>query len=425
MIDDPNIQVVTDRYTQAWNQQPDAEALQFMRQRSYAVDVIEPSLPIAGIDSSDNILLQIPDLPGAGVAGYAFTLVVSDPNGQPRMVRERAVEHYDDPHRHEDLLIEILYEIPTQEERRILSYADYQWRTLMSGPSGRIPYLDEYPLFKLRIAAARARDLTERRATRIFLNQDDVRVSILLKDGRLSSQNCSTRYTDDLARLFVRRNVRWVGVVKQGSALWEVLRPYHRALSKSRCGRPYWAQIPPQLVWQAYANDEQSQPKTLLLGARESQSLGGVGGLWVLYAPAPGVFYVLEFNVYDMEVFRPLVESGAPLQRADASCNRPLPLHVVRERSDGTYDGALTAASARDFEVLVTPTVAEIHHYATVSSLTLNYPIVLADAHNRCKITRERKERKNWELKAEFMRRGYHPVDFAEFEEDPHKLFER
>src|SRR5207249_3988251 len=157
------------------------------------------------------------------------------------------------------------------------------------------------PLFKLRIAAARARDLTEKRAMRIFLNQDKVHVNIMLRDGRLASQHCSTRYTDDLARLFVRRGVRWIGVVKQGSTLWMVLYPYHRKLSALRRGEPYWAQIPPQLVWQAYASDEQSQPKTLLLGARESQSLGGVGGLWVLYSPSPKMFYVLEYNVYDME----------------------------------------------------------------------------------------------------------------------------
>jgi hypothetical protein len=423
MTEDPNIDVVADRIMQAQNQPPDNQALDFMKQRVYPVEIVEPPHPIAGIDSSDNILLQIPDLPGAGVAGYSFSLVISDPSGQLRQVRERAVELSDDPLHYEELLIEILYELPSTREQYLLSIADYQWRTLISAPTGQIPYLENPPLFKLRLAAARARDYTEKRATRIFLNQDTGQVKILLRDGRLGSQNCSTRYTDDLARLFVRRGIRWVGVVKQGSLLWNKLVPYHKELSSLREGKAYWAQIAPQLIWETYAFNGQWEPKTIMLGARENKSLGGVGGLWVLYSPGPTTHYVLEFNVYDMEAFRPLVETGAPLVDSHATSERIL--YVVRPNRNGTYEGTLGSATAQDFEQLVAPVVAELHYFATLSRISLNYPIPLADAHNRCKITADRKERKNAELIQEFVRRGFHPVSFAEFNEDPHKLFEQ
>lgn len=423
LADDPNIDLVADRIVEAQNQPLDTQALDYMRQRVYSVDQIEPSIPIAAIDSSDNILLQVPDLPGAGVAGYSFYLVVEDPSGKLRNARARTVEVSSDTFHQEELLIEILYELPTPKEQHLLSIADYQWRTLMSAPTGQVPYLENPPTFKLRLAAARARDLTEKRATRIFLNQDTVQVKTLLRDGRLSSQNCSTRYTDDLARLFVRRGIHWVGFIKQGSLLWNTLHPYHLELSKLCRGEPYWAQIAPQLIWATYAQNDQWEPKTILLGAHESKSLGGVGGLWILYSPGPSIHYVLEFNVYDMEAFRPLVESGAPLVDFHADSHRTL--YVVRKGREETYEGTLTRATSLDFEQLVAPTVAEIHHYATLSHLSLNYPLPLADAHNRCKITTERKKRKNAELIQKFVQRGIHLVSFAEFSEDPHKLFER
>lgn len=425
MEDDPNVQALANRLTRVQDKIADKPSVEYMRQRMHAVDRTELTTPIAGIDSSDNILLQIPDLPGAGVAGYSFSLVVSEPDGAEHMWREASVERSNDPYNHEDLLIEILYELPTPEEWRIQSIADYQWRTLMSAPTGRVPYLDDHPMFKLRLAAARARDLTEKRATRIFLNQDTARVNTLLRDGRLSSQNCSTRYTDDLARLFVRRGIHWVGVIKQGSLLWTVLYPYHQELSRLNGRQPYWAEIAPELIWATYANSQQTQPKTLLLGAHESQALGGVGGLWVLYSPSPATYYILEFNVYDMEAFRPLVDSGVPLQMVRAPENAGSPLYVVRQDTEGQYQGSQLRVTPRDLEDLVAPVVSEIHHYATVTSVSPNYPIALADAHNRCKITRERKERRNRDLIQALIERGYHPVDFAEFTDDPHKLFER
>ena len=60
--------------------------------------------------------------------------------------------------------------------------------------------------------------------------------------------------------------------------------------------------------------------------------------------------------------------------------------------------------------------------YQALSRLPRNSnPIRL---HNRCKITRDRKDRLNAQLISELQRQGYHPVDFETWSEDPHKIFE-
>ena len=78
-----------------------------------------------------------------------------------------------------------------------------------------------------------------------------------------------------------------------------------------------------------------------------------------------------------------------------------------------------------DIERLIAPTVGEIHYLAQACFISPGYPIVLADAHNRCKITRDRKDRLNAQLISELQRQGYHPVDFETWSQDPHKIHEQ
>jgi NurA-like 5'-3' nuclease len=132
----------------------------------------------------------------------------------------------------------------------------------------------------------------------------------------------------------------------------------------------------------------------------------------------------LEFNVYDLFEFRPLVESGMPLEIYNQRMKGWEKTYVAQEE-DGIYIGTQTCIVDADIEKLITPIVDEIHFLSIASFISPGYPIVLADAHNRCKITRDRKDRLNAQLIGELQRQGYHPVDFETWSEDPHKIYER
>lgn len=235
--DDPNTHTIALRMRDGRESPVDDGILQWMLARSSTVRAVEPSFNVAGIDSSDNLLLSIPGQPGAGVAGYSFGLSICGPDGKERAWQDRSVER-ESERAPENLEIALVYNIPTRQERRLLSMADYQFRSLTTVAGGKSPYEDTEnpPEFKLRLAAARSREITERRAVRTFLNQQGVQAPLFLKDGRLSSQSCSTRYMDDLGRLAARRGVRLVGVVKQGTRLWDELYPYHLEISRHHGG---------------------------------------------------------------------------------------------------------------------------------------------------------------------------------------------
>ncbi|MCB9420768.1 MAG: hypothetical protein H6667_13255 [Ardenticatenaceae bacterium] len=418
-----NLSVITSKLAELQDRPPDTTILTEMLNSSELVTGKRPNGLIGGIDSSDNLLLNIPDHPGAAIAGYSFSLVISDAEGQLHFVQERMAEkgsqEYSEP-----LEIALVYSNPLPDEQRILHIADYQLRNLINTPSVKSPYdLDEIPPeFKVRFVAARHRETTERRAVRTSLFHSELEFRLLLKDGRHSSQNVSTRYSDDIGRRAVEQNVRYVGVVKQGTLLWSILYPYHKALFGVRKSA-YWTLISPSIILQAYTSN-QADSKTIRLGAQENQSLGGIGGAWILYGNGPRNFYVLEFNVYDLAEFHPLVESGEPLEHYNKRVHGWQKTYVTNMGND-EFIGTQMLVSDEDIEYLINPTVGEIHYLANTSFISPGYPIVLADAHNRCKITGDRKDRLNAELITELQKQGYHPVDFETWSEDPHKIFER
>jgi hypothetical protein len=420
---DHNISVVTKKLAELKERPPDETILGEMIGSSELVSIKHPDGLAGGIDSSDNLLLNIPDHPGAAVAGYSFSLVISESDGQVRYVQERMAER-EDVEYIEPLEIALVYSSPLPSEKRVLHIADYQLRVLINTPSSRSPYDFEetLPEFKIRLVAARYRETIERRAVRTSFFQPELPFQLLLKDGRHSSQNVSTRYTDDVGRRAVERGVRYVGVVKQGTLLWSLLYPYHRAIVKAR-NTPYWTLIPPALILRAYSTN-QVEPKTIRLGAQENQSLGGIGGAWVLYGNGPRCFYILEFNVYDLAEYRPLVEKGMPLEIYNHQVHGWGKTFVVKEQNDN-YIGTQTCVTEEDIEKLIAPTVGEIDYLAQACFISPGYPIVLADAHNRCKITRDRKDQINAQLINELQRQGYHPVDFETWSEDPHKIYEQ
>lgn len=417
-----NVDVIAKKLAELRERPPDQLILGDMLHRSASVITKRPNGLVAGVDSSDNLLLNIPDHPGAAIAGYSFSLVISNPDGQLRFVQERMAEK-SPPEYSEPLEIALVYSNPLLEEQRKLHIADYQLRVLINTPSIRSPYdFDEVlPEFKIRLVAARQRETTERRAVRTSLFQSELQFDLLLKDGRHSSQNVSTRYSDDIGRRAVEQNVRYVGVIKQGTLLWSLLYPYHKAMFE-KLRTAYWTLISPALILQAYSSN-QADSKTIRLGAQENQSLGGIGGAWILYGNGPRNFYVLEFNVYDLVEFRPLVESGMPLEYFNKQKRGWEKTYVAQETKDG-FIGTQTLIRSEDVENLIIPTVGEIHYLAQVSFVSPGYPIVLADAHNRCKISGDRKDRLNERLIAELHKQGFHPVDFETWSADPHKIFE-
>jgi hypothetical protein len=418
-----NISVIASKLADLQKLPPDETIFKNMLNASELVITRQPQGLVGGIDSSDNLLLNIPDHPGASIAGYSFSLVISDPDGHLHFVQERMAEKGPQEYS-ESLEIALVYGSPIPDQQFKLHIADYQLRTLINTPSARSPYDfgENIPEFKVRLVAARHRETTERRAVRTSLYHSELEFRLLLKDGRHSSQNVSTRYTDDIGRKAVEQNVRYVGVVKQGTLLWSILYPYHKAIFNSKKSA-YWTLIPPDLIFQAY-NSNQADSKTIRLGAQENQSLGGIGGAWVLYGNGPRNFYILEFNVYDLAEFRPLVESGMPLEYFNKSEHKWSKTYVAQKDND-KFIGTQTLIKPEDIEKLIIPTVGEIHHLTEVSFISPGYPIVLADAHNRCKITGDRKDRLNAELIIDLQKQGIHPVDFETWNEDPHKIFER
>lgn len=422
-IDSTNISTIAQKLANIENAAVDSEAFSQMLDYAELVAPKRPERLVAGIDSSDNLLLNIPNHPGAAIAGYSFSLVVTDPDGILRFVSDRMFENASQEYS-EPLEISLIYSNPVPVEGRKLHIADYQLRTIINTPSSRSPYnLDELlPEFKVRMVAARHRETTERKAIRTSLFQSELDYELLLKDGRHSSQNVSPRYSDDVGRRAIERKVRYVGVVKQGTLLWTILFPYHTQLFQKK-GGAYWAIIAPSLILQAYSST-QADNKTLRLGASENQSLGGIGGAWILYGNSYRSFYILEFNIYDLIEFKALVKTGMPL---DIYMKRKYGRDktYVAAKYDQEIFGTQRLITQQDLEELVIPTISEIHYLTQISQLSPGYPIVLADAHHRCKITSERKKRLNSELIVELQKQGLHPVDFETWSEDPHKVFER
>jgi hypothetical protein len=427
---DQTVAVLAQKFSQLENRPIEQVILDGMLSNIEPVSVVEPSGLVAGIDSSDNLLLNIPEHPGAAVAGYSFALVVSEPNGEMRFVQERTAERTDTAHI-EPLEIALVYNLPFSEEQKLLRITEYQLRTLIHTPSSRSPYNFEevLPELRVRLLAARHRETTERKAVRTALFQKSLLDShlplkLLLKDGRHSSQNVSTRFTDDVGRKAVERGVRYVGVVKQGTHLWTLLYPYHKAIYRLRQS-PYWTLVPPEMILRAYTS-EQVEPKTIRLGAQENHCLGGIGGTWVMYGNSSRVFYILEFNVYDLVEYRPLVKKGTPLEYYNRKEYRwHQGTFVAAKNREGAFIGTQTRIAQEDMESLIAPTVNEIHYLAQASFISPGYPITLADAHNRCKITKDRKDQINNRLIIELQRRGFHPVDFETWSADPHKIYER
>jgi hypothetical protein len=178
------------------------------------------------------------------------------------------------------------------------------------------------------------------------------------------------------------------------------------------------------LILQAYTSN-QPEAKTIRLGAQENQSLGGIGGAWILYGNGPRTFYVLEFNVYDLAEYRPLIEQGIPLEYYNQKMHGWKKTFVAAQGQNGYFVGTQTRITDEDVEKLIAPTVSEVHYLTEACFISPGYPIVLADAHNRCKITRDRKDRLNAQLISELQQWGYHPVDFETWSEDPHKTYEQ
>lgn len=423
-----NITTIAEQFAEIEKQDPDESLLQEFAQGLQPVEAQKPMGYIGGIDSSDNLLLNIPQHPGAAIAGYSFCLVIANADGDKQFQRIRLAEHEDDTYL-EELEIALVYNVPSRQAQRKLRIAEYQLRTLFPLPRTESPYRIEDPLpeLKVRLLAARQREMTERQAMMTALHQRKLvsgvsRMDLILKDGRLSSQNVQPQFMDEIGRSAVERGVRLVGVIKQGSSLWSQVYPYHRELFRIQQG-PYWTIVPPKLIWDTY-DLGQYEPKTLMLGNQENRSLGGIGGLWVMYGSRNGTFHILEFNVYDLERYRPLVENCMPLNLYNSHVrgwNKGT--FVVEMLQNGGIRGTQLDVTDRDIAELIIPTINQLH-YLTENSRSPGYPSVLADAHYECKITSERKSRINNELISQMSRMGFETAEFDIWNADPHKMFE-
>ena len=113
---DHNLLVVARKLSELRERPTNESTLQGMVDSSELVSAQRPRGLAGGIDSSDNLLLNIPDHPGAAIAGYSYSLVVSEPTGQVRYVQERMVER-ERPQLIEPLEIALVYSSPLPDAR--------------------------------------------------------------------------------------------------------------------------------------------------------------------------------------------------------------------------------------------------------------------------------------------------------------------
>lgn len=105
-----NISVITSKLADLENLSPDETILKSMLDQSELILARQPLGLVGGIDSSDNLLLNIPDHPGAAIAGYSFSLIISDPDGKLRYVQDRMAEKAP-PEHSEPLEISLIYRV--------------------------------------------------------------------------------------------------------------------------------------------------------------------------------------------------------------------------------------------------------------------------------------------------------------------------
>lgn len=356
-----------------------------------------------GLDSSDQDVLCFDSV--SGVVAYRNGLVLVDNHNE--------VTHYSISEIH---VISVLPTLPIESGLRLKLAID-QVRRLKTGYRPSYSSLEKpWPLMRPRLVGAAEREIEDYGNTRLFLNSVYARPGLLfMKDGRLNAQSFpGPRAYDLLYRCMAARFVRGVGIAKSGKVL-EVVRPYARAIRKEVGDQPFAFPILEEHLETAYTGPR-SRPglrKTLRHGS-SSQAVGGVGAVRFALSILGNELCLVEFNLYDLEHFRPLVISGRSLEQWAHETFEP------EKKAIYSWD-VLRFVTERDWEQLFVPTLEEIVYAAYTDTEIGLYPRALANVHNRVKLRQADVESTRRQLIVELGWQGVSPDMIPVTVEDPHK----
>lgn len=356
-----------------------------------------------GLDSSDQDVLCLDSV--SGVVAYRNGLVLVDSYNE---VTHCSISE-----------IQVISVLPTlrMESRLRLKLAIDQMRRLRTGYRASYSPLEKpWPLMRPRLVGAAEREIEDYGNTSLFLNSIYACPGLLfMKDGRLNAQSFpGPRAYDLLYRRMTARLVRGIGIAKSGKVL-EVVRPYARAVRKQVGGQPFAFPVLQEHLETAYTGPRSSPGlrKTLRHGA-SSQAVGGVGAVRFALSISGDELCLVEFNLYDLEHFRPLVTSGHSLEQWAQHIFGP------EKRAIHSWD-ILSFVTERDWEQLFMPTLEEVVYAAYTQTEIGLYPRALANVHNRVKLRRADLEATRRQLIVELGWQGVSPDMIPETLEDPHK----
>lgn len=354
-----------------------------------------------GLDSSDQDVMCFDGV--SGIVAYRNGLVLTDSNNQ--------VTH------HSISGIRVLPVLPTVPMPSVLSLklANEQYRRLRTGFRPYFSSLQkQIPMMQPRLVAAAEREIEDYCNTRTFLNSVHCHPTMLfMRDGRLNAHTFpGPRAFDQLYRLMTVRGVRGVGIAKSANTL-DVMRPYAKTIRKRVGDAPFAIPVLKEHMELAHPGSDSAFKKTLRHGS-SNQAYGGVGAVRFALSISGDELCLVEFNLYDLEYFNPLVHTGHSLEQ--------WAYETFGEKNKAIFSwDILQFVTECDWERLFIPTLEEIVYAAYTDTEIALYPRALANVHNRVKLRYADIEptRRQWIV--ELGRQNISPDMILITLEDPHK----
>jgi len=381
-----------------FNSEPD-----LLKIRYFTLGAKPLEIGAVGLDSSDQDVLCFDSV--SGIVAYRNGIVMVDDQNE--------VTHYSIS---EIRVVSVLPTLPIEPGLRVKLAID-QVRRLRTGYRPSYSPLEKpWPLMRPRLVSAAEREIEDYGNTRSFLDSVYGRPGLVfMKDGRLNAQHFpGPRAYDLLYRRMATRFVRGIGIAKSGKVL-EVVRPYARAIRKQVGYLPFAILISEEHLEAAHPGPR-SKPglrKTLQHGS-SGQALGGVGAVRFALSISGEELCLVEFNLYDLEYFRPLIVSGHTLEQWAQETFGP------EKRAIYSWD-ILGFVTERDWEQLFVPTLEEIVYAAYTDTEIGLYPRALANVHNLVKLRQADLEATRRRLIVELGWRGISPDMIPITLEDTHK----
>ncbi len=355
-----------------------------------------------GLDSSDQALLSFDTVSGLTV--YRSALVWTDAENR---VSQVAVD---------ELRLAVSLPALAGEAGLRLKLSQEQLRRFRTGIRVHFSSLQKpASLMQPRLTAAVEREVTDYQFTLDTLNSLHNPPGLLfMRDGRLNAQKYpGPAAYDRLYRLMTARRVRAVGLAKTARLL-EVIRPYARAIRGQVGDQPFAIPLGRAHLQQAHGDRASAFMKTLRHGASR-QAYGGVGAVRFALSLAADRLHLVEFNLYDLAAFRPLVNSGQSL--VDWA------RQTFGSRKAAVYSwDILPFVTDEDWQQLFIPTLEQLVFCASADNQPGHYPRALAEAHNRVKIKQAEVEPLRREILAALSRYQQVPETIPVQPEDPHQF---